>query len=157
MKKLPIILILFLLGVHLFGQEEEVAPLPDPPALEKRILLSDLIVHARLVHSLKIEIGKDIISQPRFEVVKVLYTSSFFPLKKGEFFTVNHELKPAEWGPYFQESPENGEYIVFLQVKNISLKNKLVYYTQFILPHPFALENTGDTSLEEIVKLISTK
>ena len=157
MKKLIYFSLILAVAIGIFAQDEQVAPLPDPPSIAKRVLLSDLIVHVKLKHSREIKIGNFQISQPRFEVIRVLFTSKYFVLKNGEFFTVNHLLKPTEWGPFFQEAPEPGEYVVFLQVKNIQLENRTLYYPELIMPHPFALESTEETPVEDVRKAISAE
>ncbi len=132
-----------------------VRPLPDPPTLEQQVRNSELVVHARLVHVHRYNLSRKLVSQPRFEIVRILKDSRFYPLNQGERITVTHYLKPNEYGPYFQEPPEKGEYIVFLKVRNVDLGGKIVgYISEFPLPHPFALQEMEKGLVEKVEQLV---
>ena len=156
MKKEKFYLLITMISLLTFTlqAEDTILPVPDPPSLEKRINYSDIILHVKLLHAKKITFGAKIISQPRFQIISILKSSPFFKIQDGELFSVNHELHPSEWGPFFQESPEPGEYIVFLNLRNLVFNGKISYYTELYSPHPFALESVMETPLSEIKALL---
>lgn len=121
-------------------EDVKVEPLPEPPAVRDQVNKSDVIVRAVLLHSRSYKIGSKSMNQARFRVIAPLRASSFFPLSQGEEFTVQYTMKPDVYGPHFMEAPEPGEYVVLLQLKNVTLQNKVVgQIVELVFPNPFAL------------------
>lgn len=127
-------------------EDVKVEPLPEPPAVRDQVKKSDVIVRAVLLHSRSYKIGSKAMNQARFRVIAPLRSSSFFPLQSGEEFTVQYVMKPDVYGPHFMETPEPGEYVVLLELKNVMLQDKVIgQIVQLIFPNPFALyEPTPD-------------
>ncbi len=157
MRRFSILLLLCLLpafgSLLAQGKDDDVKvePLPEPPAVKDQVRKSDVIVRAVLLHSRSYKIGAKSMNQARFRVVTPLRSSSFFPLQQGEEFTVLYAMKPDVYGPHFMEAPEPGEYVVLLELKNVTLKDKIVgQIVQLVFPNPFALYEPAPDVLQAV-------
>ena len=124
------------------GSDEgvKVDPLPEPPAIEAQVRKSDLIVRAVLLHTRTYRIGTKVRHQARFRVIGSLKKSVFYPLSAGEEFSVLYGIKAGVYGPHFMEAPEPGEYVVLLELRNVTLGGRIVGQdVLFVYPNPFAL------------------
>ncbi len=127
----------------------KVEPLPDPPTVEEQVRKADLIVRAKLLHTRTYRAGKRVRYDARFRVVDLLRPSDFFPLGIGDEFSVMYNIKPDVYGPHFMEAPDPDEYVVILQLKNVTLGGRVVgQIVEFVYPNPFALFEPSDEVLQ---------
>lgn len=125
--------------------EEHIVPVPRPPDFLELLLNSDIVVRGRLIHSQEFKIGSLSMAQPRFICMEIFKASAYFPLSLGERFTVTHRIRPDELGPGFQRPVDPGDYIVFLNIRNVEAGGKITGYTAvFPDPQVYALWNVTD-------------
>ena len=156
MKKIhSISIIIFFIYTFGIRAEEKVEPVPDPPSLRQLVDKSDLIIRGKLLRNRKYQIGNRQKGQSRILCLAVLRGSKYYPILPKEQFTVTYRLKPGVLGPHFSSVPETGEYIFFLNIKNVELRGIIVgYLTHFIQPNPFALQEMERGLEREIRGLI---
>ena len=129
----------------------KVEPLPEPPTVTAQVRKSDLIVRAVVLRTYSYRIGSKVRYQARFRVLETLRGSVFYPLHEGDVFGVLYHMKPGVYGPHFMEPPDPGEYIVLLELRNVSVKAKIVGQdVEFIYPNPFALYEPSPEILQAV-------
>lgn len=132
----------------------KVEPLPDPPAVDQQLRKSDIIVRAVLLHNRSYKVGRKTNHQARFRIVGLHRTSLYYRLAVGDEFSVLYTIKSDVFGPHFMEPPETGEYLVLLELKNVTLGERVVGQDiRFVYPNPFALYEPSPEVLKAIGEL----
>ncbi|MCE9599154.1 MAG: hypothetical protein K8S54_14420 [Spirochaetia bacterium] len=125
--------------------QENILPVPRPPDFAELLLNSDIVVRGRLIHSQEFKIGSLSMAQPRFICMEIFKASAYFPLLLGERFTVTHRIRADELGPGFHRPADPGEYIVFLNVRNVEAGGKITgYIAVFPDPQSYAIWEVTD-------------
>ncbi len=131
--------------------KETLVPLPDPPSVDQLLSSSDIVIRAKVIRSKSYRLGGKLIGQSRILCVRVYKGSEHFVVSPDEEFTISYYLKPDELGPFFSEPPVEGEYIIFLSLKNLQLEEKIIgYVPRFIYPDPFSIYDM-DPGMEKAI------
>lgn len=150
-------LFLILFSTHsvlIAGKREKILPLPMPPDHREQVQSADIILYGTLVKSRSYKIGKYFMAQSVILCKTPLKLSDFFTISPGKEFTVTYRLTPNEWGPEFREPLESGEYIFFINLRNVDIRGKIVgMVPEFFFPNRFSL-SPGEDRIAEIQGLL---
>lgn len=116
---------------------------------------SDIVVRAQLLHSHKYRIGRRLIGQSRFRLARIFKGDADFWLVAAEEFTVTYYVNPSEIGHRLPESPQPGDYLIFLRLRNVRIHDRIVgYVADFDEPDPFALRDFNDDTAKQVVEAL---